>query len=65
MLRKVFMSKKTEDDDEIVTTPTVTGTSDTHVNVFIHDVEDALKQAHAALGEVEDKYKALLNKLEL
>lgn len=61
MLRKAFrMGNKSEED--ITNTP-ASGTNETHLNVFKKDVEDALKQAHEMLNEVEVKYQALLDKL--
>lgn len=44
---------------------TLTGTSDTHVKVFLSDVEDAFKQAHQAINDAEIKYQALRTKLGL
>lgn len=37
----------------------------THVNAFKQDVLDALADAHKALGEAEEKVKALYNKLDV
>lgn len=48
-----------------VTTQPVEGTSETHVKVFVQDVQDALKQIHAIVNETELKYQALLTKLGL
>lgn len=64
-----ILTRTTDENDQkkverasTLATP-VEGTSETHVNVFKADVEDALKQAHAVINEIEEKYLALLTKL--
>lgn len=49
--------------EPVVNPAPVEGTSETHLNVFKHDMEDALQQIHAMVNEAELKYKALLDKL--
>lgn len=56
-----ILSNKT--DDTVVEKAPVEGTSETHINAFLHDMDAAFEQARAALAEVELKYKALREKL--
>lgn len=52
-----------EETQNAPTSTPVEGTSETHVNAFRQDVDDALADAHAALGKAEEAVKALLVKL--
>lgn len=60
------VSGQSEDTQVVAVTPDPTeGTSETHVRVFVQDVQDALAQIHAIVNETEVKYQALLTKIGL
>jgi hypothetical protein len=61
--------KKTETDAEKIAkdveNESIEGTSNTHINVYLQELEDVFKQAHQIINEAELRYKALRTKLGL
>lgn len=50
-------------DGTVVQNTNEGGTSDTQLNAFLADVDDAFAEVHSAIGKAEGVYKALLTKL--